>query len=126
MEEGWRNFREAFKQSWNKVFRYGCYLVLLEFLLLATGFGIWMIFHGLWLLGSRLVLYWRPARKWFNAKIIKTQDERLLQMPIMDPYRLISVTIYFVGAILMIYLGAKILVQDGFLKQNLIYMVISQ
>jgi len=126
MEEGWKNLREAFKQSWNKAFRYGCYLVLIEFVLFGIGIGIWLILHGLWLMASRLVLYLSPVRKWFITKIIKTEDERYLQTPPLNLIRVIYAISYLGAGAIMIFVGVKIIAQNGFLGQNLIYMLLSQ
>jgi len=123
MDEGWRNLREAFKQSWNKVFRYGCWFLLFELLTLTAGFGVWMICHGLWLAGSRLVIYWKPARIWI-VNLIKLQDEQYLQMPPLTWYRWIYLVIYFSIAIAFIVFGTTTLVQHGFLGQNIIYWLI--
>jgi hypothetical protein len=125
MKEGWKNFSEAFKQSWNKVFRYGCYFVLIEFVLLGIGFGVWMIFHGLWVAASRLAIYWKPARVWFY-NLLKTQNEQWLQTPPMNWYRWISLIAYLFMAFAFIYFGARMIVENGFLKQNPIYLLLSQ
>ena len=108
MDESWKTFREAFKQSWNKVFRYGCYLVIFEFLTLAAGIAIWMICHGLWMIGLRLVIYWKPARAWL-MRLMHVQDENYLQTPPFAWHRLIILTIYFSFAGFLIYLGTKII-----------------
>ena len=118
-------FGESLKQLWNNVFRYGCFLLLFELFTLAVGFGVFMIAHGLWLLGLRLVIYWKPARIWL-MKLLHVQDERYLQTPPFAWHRLIILMVYFSFAGILIFYGFKILIDDGFLKQNMIYLVLSQ
>ena len=121
MEEGWRTSRDAFKQSRNKVFRYGCYFAIFELLTFAGGIGVWMIFHGLWWAGLRLFLYWKPAHAWVT-NLLKIQDKRYLQMPEITWYRMINLLINLAIACAFIFLGVAILA-NGFLNQNLIYIL---
>ncbi|HUI90209.1 MAG TPA: hypothetical protein VLX61_15935 [Anaerolineales bacterium] len=122
MEAGWRTFPWAFKKSWNNVFRYGSYLAIFKFLTLAGGIGIWMIRHSLRIGGLRLADYWKPARSWL-IKLLKIQDERWRQTPVITWYRGISLLLYLSIAFLFLFFGVKILLENGFLNQNLIYLI---
>jgi hypothetical protein len=124
-KEALKMFGESLKQVWNNVFRYGCWFLLFEIIALAAGFGVFMIAHGVWLLGSRLVLYWKPARVWLMNSL-HIQDERYFQTPPFAWHRLLIQIVYFSLAGFMIFAGFKILIDDGFLHQNLIYLVLSQ
>ena len=55
--------------------------------------------------------------------LLKIQDERYLQTPPLVWHRWLMLFLYFSFASLLIFLGAKILVQNGFLGQNFIYLV---
>jgi hypothetical protein len=107
----------------------GCKYIFLfiafEILTLAAGFGIWMIFHGLWMASLRLIAYWKPARHLF-ASLLKLQDDRYLQMLPMTWYRWTYLVVYFSIALTFIIFGASTLVQNGFLKQNIIYLLAQQ
>jgi putative Mn2+ efflux pump MntP len=108
------------KQTVQKAIVFGCLFLLFEILTLAAGIGIWMIFHGLWMAGSRMVVYWRPAREWI-ASFFKLEDERYRQMLPMTWYRWIYAVMYFLAGLFFVFLGAKMLIQNGFLEQNIIY-----
>ena len=109
--------------SESKVLRIGCLLLLFEVATLAAGIGVWMICHGFWLFGSRLVIYWKPARSWF-ANIIKIPDKRSIQTPPVTWYRWIYLILYFSLGLVFVFFGTKMFVQNGFLEQNIIYWFI--
>jgi hypothetical protein len=56
----------------------------------------------------------------------KTQNEQWLQTPPMNWYRWISLIAYLFMAFAFIYFGARMIVENGFLKQNPIYLLLSQ
>lgn len=122
-KDAWSTLRNAPKQAWTMAFRFGGLFIFFEFLTLVAGVGFWMICHGIWLAGSRLVIYWKPARIWI-VNLIKLQDEQYLQMPPLTWYRWIYLVIYFSIAIAFIVFGTTTLVQHGFLGQNIIYWLI--
>ena len=117
----WKTIRNAPKQAWLKAFRVGCLFFLFELLTLTAGIGVWMVFHGLWVVGLRLTNYWRPARSWLAA-ILKWREEAFLRTPPMTWFRWISLAINLSLALFLIYFGIRILAQNGFLGQNLIYI----
>jgi hypothetical protein len=119
------SFGYGFAQSWNKVLRYGCAFFLFEILALALGYGVFLICHGLWLVGSRLVIYWKPGRK-FLIDVLKIQDEKYLVTLPMTISRFTFVGVYLAVGIVMIFWGCKVLFDGGFLNQNVIYFYLSQ
>jgi uncharacterized transporter YbjL len=118
----WKTIRNAPKQAWLKAFRFTGLLFLFELLTLTAGIGVWMVFHGLRVGGSRLTIYWRPARSWLAA-ILKHREEAFLRTPAMTWSRWISLAINLSFSLFIIYIGIRILVQNGFLSQNLIYIL---
>ncbi|MEW6241780.1 MAG: hypothetical protein AB1564_13320 [Chloroflexota bacterium] len=98
-----------------------CGFLAFEVSTLLIGFAIWMIAHGIYLVASRLVLYWSPARV-VLMKTLKIQNDKYLLTPPMTWWRLIVVLVHVVLGLAMVYFGARTLLANGFLNQNLIYL----
>lgn len=97
--------------------------------LLLGGIRVWMIVFGLLFALRRVLVYWRSAPLWM-AKVFD------LKLPEQTPnntsvsYKLFFGLIHFVIVLLHVGIGSYIcwlgisgLIDQGFLKQNLIYMV---
>jgi hypothetical protein len=108
--------------SWGFLCIWGSFLVF-EILTLLIGLAIWMIAHGIYLITSRLVLYWKPART-LAMRTMKIQNAEYFVVPAMTWWRYISVGMYITIGSVMVYFGFKTLLASGFLNQNLIYLLI--
>jgi hypothetical protein len=119
--------RNTDKKTWLRALKiglkFGGIFLVAELIFFAAGFGIWMIAHGLWIIGSRLVIYWKPARRITSKYFFKSQEEQYLQMPPMPWYRWIYLFLYLAAATALIIFGVEVLVTKGFLGQNFFYLI---
>jgi hypothetical protein len=105
--------------------KYFSIFLAFELLSLIAGIAVWMVAHGIYLITSRLAIYWKPARLWL-LNILHKQDEKNLVMPTMTWWRYISLAIYLAGAVGFIYFGISYILHKGFLDQNIIYWIIKR
>jgi hypothetical protein len=106
-------------------YKYFFIFLAFEVLSLTAGIAVWMVAHGIYLITSRLAIYWKPARLWI-LNILRNQDERNLVMPAMTWWKYITLAIYLVGAVGFIYFGILYILHQGFLNQNIIYRIITK
>jgi hypothetical protein len=96
---------------------------------LVFGFGIFLIVFGILFAMRRIAIYWKPSRKFLINQLGLAIIEPSIQNR-SARYRLFM-TIYWVGISLVyviigsiaIKLGIDILIRDGFLNQNLVYLI---
>jgi hypothetical protein len=120
----WLTLKNAPKWAWAKALGFGCIFLLIQLLFLSAGFAIWMIAYGIYLILSRLVIYWKPARKLVMG-LLNFKSEEYLVMPVMTWQRYLFLAPYFIAAIGLIYFGFTTLLYRGFLDQNIIYLMIN-
>ena len=119
----WKAMFPRDKKYWLKALKYAGILFGIEMVSLTAGIGIWLIVHGIWIATSRLFIYYGPARRFILANVFHSQDEQYLQTPPMLWHRWIILFIYLVLVSFFLFAGINILVQNGFLEQNIIYMI---
>ena len=115
----------------NKAALYRMWLALasiytISFLL---GFGIFIISIGAFFAIKRIMIYWQPSRAWlantFGLKVPAQtkQNKSILYQRLYSIYQVGISLIYVLIGSFTIKLGIDILLQDGFLGQNLIYSI---
>ena len=126
----WNIFSASMKENRPGLFRIWLSMSAIYMIsLLLGGIRVWMIVFGLLFASRRVLIYWEPARLWM-AKVFD------LKLPEQTPnstsvsYKLFVGLFHFVIALLYVgiglyicWLGISGLLDQGFLKQNLIYMV---
>ena len=102
----------------------GIHLISLLF-----GFAVFLIIFGTQLILRRIIIVWYPARKWF-AKIFSMTIKEIgaSNLPsggdsILSKISFFNVLAHVVVGLYLIIVGLSILLRDGFLEQNLIYLI---
>ena len=115
--------RRGFFRMW--LFISGIYMASL----LIGGIRIWMIVFGLFFASRRVFIYWKPARLWM-AKVFDLKFPEQNANGTSTMYKVLVGIFHFGIAILYVgigfyvcWLGVSGLLDQGFLRQNLIYMI---
>jgi hypothetical protein len=93
------------------------------------GFGIFLIVIGVLFAIRMIMIYWKPGRawliKWFGLKTPEPslQNKSILYQRLISIYHVGISLIYVIIGSYIIKLGFDILLRDGFLKQNFIYLI---
>lgn len=119
------NHREQIYQAAKNhpIYRIGCISITVVFVSLLLGFAFFLIGQAIWFGFLWLGPYWTPSYKllkkiWKPAKAIDHLD----RLPI-TWWNVIFLVINSVAILCMIFFGIKILLEGGFLNQNLIWLI---
>lgn len=117
------------RENKNALFRLWGIMVIFHFVSLLLGFGIWLITYGIYIIARRIFIYWRPARE----KLIKVLGLKLPEQnaPANLPKywwavilnRIIISLVFIALGLFCIWAGSNILLKEGFLGQNIIYII---
>jgi len=120
---------ENFKQSRKGFFRLWLILVGIHLVSLLLGVAIYLIVLGIQVAITRIVIYWTPTRNW----LVKTFDLKTGEYDtskVSPIYKLFvnlfhsAIALLFVAiGFYIIKIGIDMLFHDGFLRQNLIYLI---
>jgi hypothetical protein len=125
------SFLTSLKNNRMSLFRIWLFLAVIEITSLLLGFGVFLITIGLLFATRRIFIYWLPGRVWLANKFgltFPTSDSQIQNKSILYQ-RLISIfqigisLIYLLIGIYIINLGIDIMMRDGFLNQNFIYLI---
>jgi len=126
----WSIFTTSMRENRKGVFRMWLFMSAIYMIsLLLGGIRIWMIVFGLFFASRRVFIYWKPARLWMaKAFDLKFPEQTTNSTSII--YKVFVGIFHFGIALLYIgigfyicWLGISGLLDQGFLKQNLIYMI---
>jgi hypothetical protein len=104
--------------------------VALYILALSFGIGILLIVMGILFATRRIFIYWAPARAWtirvFDLKLPEQnlQNTSLINQRFIFIYHFILFLLHAGMGAFVIWAGLTILFREGFLGQNLIYIII--
>lgn len=114
--------RKGFFRLW--LFLGGLYLVCL-----LLGIDIFIIVFGIQFAARRIILYWSPARNWLAKTFGLILPEPDTSKVSLSYTLLVNIYHLFIALLLMAFglytakVGIDMLIRDGFLGQNLIYMI---
>ena len=125
----WWAIANSLRENKNVLLRLLIIYVAIYFVSFLLGFGVLLIVLGLNFMMRRLFIYWPPARNWL-IKVIGMKLPENSTKPVQSSwtwllifYRSIIVLFYLAFGGLMLWLGIDVLVKQGFLGQNFIYLL---
>ena len=126
------NFQNIFagmiKENKKGLFRLSSVVVGIHFISFLLGFAIYIIVIGIQLASWRIFIYWPFARKWLaktfdltfpDPDTSKVSPSYTLFVNILHTF---TVFLFIALGSYIVKIGINILVQDGFLGQNFIYL----
>ena len=128
------NFFELFSNSLRQyqqgMFRLWLVLVCAHFISLLLGFAIFLIVFGVQIAATRIIIYWTPARNWLARTFHLTMPQynisktSPLYKSLVNIYHLIIALFFLAIGVYVIKMGFGILLRDGFLGQNFVYLIL--
>jgi hypothetical protein len=128
-ENALKSVFENLKLSWKGLLSLGLVLIGIHLISLLLGFAIFFIVFGVQIAMTRVVIYWTPTRNW----LVKTFGLKINEYDVSKvtpSYKLLinifhsAIALFFIVlGFYVIKLGVDILLQDGFLGQNFIYLI---
>lgn len=119
----------SIKENKTALFRMWLLLSLFHTISLLLGKGIFIVGIGIYLFLRRILIYWPPSRNWLVNTIglkvpdnVKKDQKLIFQIFISIYHVCISLVYVFIG-LFIIKLGIEIILENGFLGQNLIYII---
>ena len=122
-------FVEYFKQNKRGLIRLWLVVAGVHFLSLLFGFAIFLIVFGFQIAVRRIIVYWTPGRRWFvKAFDLRTNEYNVSTASFsyklfVNIFHLIIALLFMVIGLYVVKLGIDILLRDGFLGQNFIYLI---
>jgi len=124
-----KSLGESFKLNRKGLFRLWLILLEIHLISLILGFAIFLIAFGIQFALRKIVIYWTPVRDW----LLKTFDLTIREPDAskvspsykisVDVFHFLIVLLYVFIGFYLVKLGIDILVRDGFLNQNFIYLI---
>ena len=119
----------SMKENKTALIRMWISLAIIYIVGLLLGIGFFLIAIGAFFAIKRFMIYWPQGRKWlvnmFDLKIHTkpTQNKSVFYQRLISIYQITISLVYVLIGSFIIKLGVDILLQNGFLGQNLIYSI---
>jgi hypothetical protein len=101
-------------------FRMWVVFAVLEFSALALGIAFFLLVHGVIFGIIWFAFYWEPAYRIYT-RVVNIESTRFIKLPL-PWWRIILLCIKGLLVLLFFYIGVKVILDNGLLGQNLIYM----
>jgi len=124
-----KSLGESFKLNRKGLFRLWLILLEIHLISLILGFAIFLIAFGIQFALRKIVIYWTPVRDWllntFDLTIREPDTSKVSPSYkiSVDVFHFLIVLLYVFIGFYLVKLGIDILVRDGFLNQNFIYLI---
>jgi hypothetical protein len=124
-----KGLAESIKQNRKGLFRLWLILSAVHLISLTLGIAIFFIVFGTQIALRRIIIYWTPARNWlvnqFDLTIAEPDNPKVspLYKWSVNIYHFVITLVFVVIGLYVVRLGVNILLRDGFLGQNFIYLI---
>ena len=124
-----KSISERFKQNREGYFRIWLVMVIIYMVSLFLGYAIFLIVFCIQFAMRRIIIYWAPARNWFaktfDFKFVQYDSSKVssIYKLFVNVFHFAIASLYIVIGFYIIELGVGILSREGFLGQNIIYLL---
>lgn len=124
-----KSIGERFKQNRKGFFRFWLVMVIIYMASLFLGYAVFLIIYGTQFVLRRIIIYWASARGWFagtfDNKFVEHDSRKTspIYKLLVNVFHFVIALLYIVIGFYIIKLGVGILSREGFLGQNLIYLL---
>lgn len=97
---------------------------------ISLGIGIFIITIGILFPAKKVLAYWPPAREWMSKMFgLKTpelnqQNISVTRQRLVTFFHIVITLFYVIIGAAIVKVGVDVLLRNGFLGQNLIYMIL--
>lgn len=124
-----QNLFSAIAENKLGLLRLGLILSGIQIASLILGFAFFFITFGVYIALSRIIIYWKPTRSWFANSIgLKINEIDATQVSpfyrgLANIFHLVIALFFAIFGFYVIRLGINVLLHNGFLGQNFIYLI---